>query len=133
MRVAVDLRNEPAIFAARFRRDFYRAMLTNAVRTAMTRLLVIVFGLVLLDNHVALADGRLNLVVAIDLTRSVAVTGPDAKSEFQKNVDGVTRVLSQVPVGSRVFVIGITDHSFTQPYILLKANVPGDPDTSGSG
>ena len=33
---ATMLRNEPEIFAARFWRDFYRALLSNAARSAMT-------------------------------------------------------------------------------------------------
>ena len=69
---------------------------------------------------------RLNLVVAIDLSRSVAVVGPDDKSEFQKNVEGVSRLLATVPAGARATVIGITDHSFTQPYVLLRAQLPDD-------
>jgi hypothetical protein len=88
MRLAVDLGNEPGIFAARFRRDFYRAMLSNAVRSAMTKLLMVGFGLLLLGAHSALAEDRLDLVVAIDLTQSVAVAGPDGKSEFQKTSMG---------------------------------------------
>jgi hypothetical protein len=35
-------------------------------------------------------------------------------------------LLAQVPSGSRVTVIGITDHSFAQPYILMQANIPAD-------
>jgi hypothetical protein len=56
----------------------------------------------------------------------VAASGPDSKSEFQKNIEGVTSVLSQAPAGTRITVIGITDHSFAQPYILLSARVPAD-------
>jgi hypothetical protein len=119
------LRNEPAIFESRFWRDFYRAMLSNAVRSAMTKLLIIlgVFGFAVSHAH---AEDHLNMVVAIDLTRSVSVCGPDGKDEFQKNIDGVTWLLSQIPAGSRITVIGITDHSFAQPYILLSASVPDD-------
>jgi hypothetical protein len=58
---------------------------------------------------------RLNLVIAVDLTQSVSVTNPDAKSEFQKNIDGVARVLAQIPADAGVTVIGITDRSFAQP------------------
>ena len=120
------LRNEPGIFVARFWQDFYRAMLSNAVRSAMTKLLVLVLGLSFLAIKRAHAEDHLAEVVAIDLTRSVAATGPDAKSEFQKNIDGVTRLLSEALPGSQITVIGITDHSFSQPYILLSARVPTD-------
>jgi hypothetical protein len=122
----MTLRNEPGIFVARFWYDFYRSMLSNAVRSAMTKLLVLILGLSFLALRSAHAEGHLSEVVAIDLTQSVAVLGPDSKTDFQKNIDGVTRLLSQVPAGSRITVIGITDHSFAQPYILLSARVPGD-------
>jgi hypothetical protein len=120
------LRNEPAIYTAHFWHDFYRALLSNAVRSAMTKLLVVIFGVSFLIPRHAQADDRLSEVVAIDLTQSVAVPDPDGKSEFQKNVEGVTRLLTQVPAGARITVIGITDHSFAQPYILLSARIPED-------
>lgn len=125
-RLAIMLRNEPEIFATRFWRDFYRSLLSNAARSAMTKLLLLVLAVSPLVVRQAHAEDRLNMVVAIDLTQSVATTGTDGKSEFQKNIDGVTRLLSQIPAGSRVTVIGITDHSFAQPYILLSAHVPSD-------
>jgi hypothetical protein len=122
---AAMLRNEPEIFVNRFWRDFYRALLSKATRSAMTKLLVLILA-VFFGASRAHAEDRLNLVVAIDLTQSVAGTGPDGKSNFQKNVEGVTHVLAQVLAGSHVTVIGITDHSFAQPYILLSAQIPDD-------
>jgi hypothetical protein len=123
---ATMLRNEPEMFVKRFWRDFYYALLSNAARSAMTKLLVLVLGISFLGIGHAHAEDRLNMVIAIDLTQSVAGAGPDGKTDFQKNIDGVTRVLSQVPAGAHVTVIGITDHSFAQPYILLSAHVPED-------
>lgn len=120
------LRNEPAIFANGFWRDFYRAMLSNAARSAMTKLFALILGVSLLAAHSVHAEGRLNMVVAIDLSRSVSGVGPDAKSDFEKNIDGVTRLLSGLPLGTRLTVIAITDHSFAQPYILMQAHVPDD-------
>ncbi|HMH14394.1 MAG TPA: hypothetical protein VK578_14945 [Edaphobacter sp.] len=131
MRTMVDLHNEPGIFAARFWRDFYRAMLSNAVRSALTKFLILVLAVSICASGHADAGDHLDLVIAIDLTQSVAVKGPDGKSEFQKNVDGVSRVLSQVPAGSRITIIGITDHSFSQPYILLSARTSGEPGYFG--
>jgi len=128
---ATMLRNEPEIFANRYWRDFYRALLSNAARSAMTKLLMVILGVSFIGASRAQAEGHLNLVVAIDLSQSVVVTGPGGKSEFQKNVDGVTHLLAQVPAGSHVTVVGITDHSFTQPYILLSARVPDDPGYFG--
>jgi hypothetical protein len=127
MRTVVDLHNESGIFAARFWRDFYRAMLSNAVRSALKKFLVLVLTVVICRASHGETRGHLDLVIAIDLSQSVAVKGPDGKSEFQKNVDGVSQVLSQVPAGSQITVIGITDESFSQPYILLSARVSGEP------
>jgi hypothetical protein len=123
---ATMLRDEPEIFVNRFWRDFYRALLSNAARNAMTKLLIIVLCVFLACSCRAQAEDRLNLVIAIDLTRLVAATGLDGKTDFQKNVEGVSRLLSQVPAGSHITVIGITDHSFAQPYILLSAHIPDD-------
>jgi hypothetical protein len=120
------LRNEPGIYRTRFWYDFYRAMLSNAVRSAMTKLPVLILGIVVLAARPAHAQAHVNEVIAIDLTQSVATTSPDAKSDFQKNIDGVAHLLSQAELGSRITVIGITDHSFAQPYILLSAHVPDD-------
>ncbi len=120
------LQNEPRVFAARFWRNFYRAMLTHSIRSAMTRLLTIVFVALLFPQGHAVAQVHTNLVVAVDLTQSVAVAGPDTKTEFQKNIGGVTKLLAQIPADSQLTVIGITDRSFAQPDILLSAKIPGD-------
>ncbi len=128
---ATRLRNEPEIFVNRFWRDFYHALLSNAARRAMPKLLVLGLGVFFFGVGRAHAEDRVNMVVAIDLTQSVATAGPDGKTGFQKNIEGVTRVLSQVPTGTHVTVIGITDHSFAQPYILLSAQVPNDPGYFG--
>jgi hypothetical protein len=84
MRAAVDLHNEPGIFAARFRRDFYRAMLLNAVRSAMTKLLLVMIGIAFAASSSAHGQVRKDLIVAIDLTASVSATGPDG-TQFLKS------------------------------------------------
>ena len=120
------LRNEPGIYRTRFWYDFYRAMLSNAVRSAMTKLLILILGVAVLAGRPAHGQAHVNEVIAIDLTQSVATTGPDATSDFQKNIDGVARLLAQADAGSHITVIGITDQSFAQPFILLSARVPDD-------
>jgi hypothetical protein len=119
------LQNEGPIFAARFWRNFYRSMLTQSIRSAVTRLLGVALAIVLLVSGHAVAQTR-ELVIAVDLTQSVALTGPDQRTEFQKNIDAVSKLLAQVRADSRVTVIGITDRSFAQPDILLSATVPAD-------
>lgn len=126
------LRKEPAVFAARFWRNFYHAMLTYTVRNAMTKLSLALLVIAFLTFHGrAVAQEKTTMVIAIDLSQSVVSKGPDMKTDFEKNIDGVTRVLAQAPINCRVNVIGITDQSFSRPYILLSANVTDDPGYFG--
>jgi hypothetical protein len=125
------LRNAPEAFAARYWRDFYRALLLGATRSALTKLLLIFLVTLTLAAPRVRAQDHLDLVVAIDSTRSVATVGPDGKSDFQRNVEGVSRALALVPAGTRLTIIGITDHSFTEPYMLMRAQISDDPGYFG--
>jgi hypothetical protein len=125
------LEDGPAFFHASFWRDFYRSMLTQTVRSAITKLLILAVTIAIVPMARAASTQRVDLVIALDLTKSTDVKGPDGKTEFQKNVDGVAGVLVQVPAGSNITVIGITDRSFAQPYILLSATMPDDPGYFG--
>lgn len=126
------LQNEPAIFVTRFWRNFYHAMLTHTVRNAMAKLLFGILMILLPGLHAhAATPEQLTIVAAIDLSRSVGGTGPDARTDFEKNAAGIANLLTQVPVSSRVVILGITDKSFGQPYILLSARVPDDPGYFG--
>ena len=120
------LTNAPATFVARFWRDFYRAMLTQTVRQASTKLLGLWLCFLFIGGGCAFGQQQLHLVVAVDLTASEAVKGHDGQSQFTKNIQGVTSLLASVPAGSKVTVIGITENSFAQPYILLSAAISDD-------
>jgi hypothetical protein len=120
------LQNEAPVFAARFWRNFYRSMLTHRFRSATTKLLGLSLAAFLLTHGSVAAQDHTSLVIAVDLTQSVGVAGPDHKTEFQKNIDAVSKLLVQVPAGSAVTILGITDKSFAQPDILLSAFVPDD-------
>lgn len=120
------LTNAPAIFAARFWRDYYRAMLTQSTRHASTKLLGLALCLIFFVGGRAFGQERLNLVVAVDLTASEAAIGHDGESQFSKNIQGVTRLLGSVHASTRITVIGITENSFAQPYILLSAEISDD-------
>jgi hypothetical protein len=130
-REAIALRNEPAIFAACFRRDFYWAMLMNVVRKSLTKALLSTICLAAIGSPMLRAQASEDIVIALDLTASEAVIEPDAKSDFQKNTEGITKTLRDLPAGARVTIIGITDHSFTQPYVLMRARVRTDPGYFG--
>jgi len=125
------LQNEPEIFVNRFWSNFYRTMLAHTVRSAITKLLLVAVAVCTFMPRLATAESQLNLVIAVDLSRSVAVRASGRPNEFQKNIDAVAKVLIQVPAGSHVTIIGITDQSFAQPDILLSATVPDDPGYFG--
>jgi len=48
------------------------------------------------------------------------------KVNSKKNIEAVTELLARLPANSHVTIIGITDHSLTEPDILLTALVPTD-------
>jgi hypothetical protein len=101
-------------------------MIAQAKRSAMKKLLLLVaFGCIAVPSARA-AGERATIIVAVDLSQSVKGEGPDRKSDFQKNVAAVSRFLGTVPASSRVVVVGITDNSFAQPYILLSGRVTDD-------
>jgi hypothetical protein len=124
-------RKAPALFDAKLQASFYYAMLTHTMRNALGKGLLVISILGLLIGHRAYAQNHASFVVAVDLTKSVDVRSPTGKTEFQENIGAVTKLLSEVPAGSHVKVIGITDRTFTEPYVLLSATVPGDPGYFG--
>jgi len=127
-----SLTNAPAAFEARFWRDFYGAMLRQTARKAVTKLLAVILCLSMVAvASVHAVDQKLNLVVLIDLSASVAGKGPDGKTDFEKNVAGVARLLTSVPAGARVTILGITANSFAEPDILLSAEITEDPGYFG--
>ncbi|HEV2523406.1 MAG TPA: hypothetical protein VGT24_13585 [Candidatus Acidoferrales bacterium] len=125
------LEEEPERFAAQFWRDFHLAMLKRTVGTAARAFMVGSLGLLLLCATPAKAERPLELVVLVDLSRSVDAKGAGTRSEFQKNVSAVSQLLREVSAGAHVTVLGITDDSFGRPYFLLSATVASDPGYFG--
>jgi von Willebrand factor type A domain len=120
------LENEGAVFEKQFWRDFYRSLLNGVKRGAVQKLTVIVLAFALFAQVRTVAADHLNVVVLVDLSQSVDAKDNDNKTEFQKNIDGVTRVLASLPAGSRVSIFGITNDSFGKPYPLLTAQLSDD-------
>ncbi len=126
------LQIEPRKFVAQFWAAFYRTMLSHATRSAKAKLLIIaIASLTFAMQGRGFAQTGASLVIAVDLTKSVDVRGPDGKTEFRKNIDAVTKQLAQAQADSRITVIGITDHSFTEADILLSATIPANPGYFG--
>lgn len=123
--------NAPDIFVARFWRDFYRSMLTQVARKALTKWFGVFLVTFYLGSCRISAQTSVNRAVAIDLSISESDTGRDGVSQFDKNVKGVERLLGSVEAGSRITVIGITENSFSDPNILLRADISPDPGYFG--
>jgi hypothetical protein len=130
----VKLQNEAPIFGARFWRDFYWALLRGTVKNAAKRF--VLSGLVLLimicPRAWSAPTQELELVVVVDLSKSVAQKSPDGQTEFTKNLAAVTVLLGRLPPGTHVTVLGITENSFQQPYVILKASLNTDAGYFGA-
>lgn len=122
----VSLQNEAALFAAQFWRDFYWALLKGIVKDGLKRLAVPTVLLMLVCPVGWSAPHKLDLGVALDLSRSVDAKGADGKTIFEKDVAGITDLLGKIPPGTRVTVFGITENSFSNPYIILSASLGTD-------
>jgi len=117
---------EPQHFVNRFWRDYHEAKLRGCKENRFTKMFAAALFLMLGWGGMsrAYAAEPLNLVVAIDLTASVGrASGLDQKTELERDVASVAKLLVTVPAGSRVTVIGITDRSFAQPYVLMSAQL----------
>jgi hypothetical protein len=130
-REIVALQNEPALFVTRFWRDFHWAVLKRSAANAAKAFSAGALGLLFLLVGPARAQQPTELVILVDLSRSVGAPGPDGRTEFQKNLAAVSEIVGQVPMNTHLSVVGVTDESFAQPYILLSATVTSDPGYFG--
>lgn len=120
---------EPEHFVNRFWRDYHETKLRGCKENRFTKMFAAALFLMLTWGGMsrAYAAEPLNLVVAVDLTASVAgASGLDQKTELQRDLASVGNLLVALPAGSRVTVIGITDRSFAEPYVLLSAHLDGN-------
>jgi hypothetical protein len=123
--------NAPALFEKGFWRDFYRAIFTQSSRRAASKALGLFLCLFLFSAGRTFGQQKLNLVIALDLTASEKAKGHDGRSQFEKNTKGVAEILGSVSAGATVTVIGITENSFGQPFIVLSATISDDPGYFG--
>jgi hypothetical protein len=120
------LENEPEQYEESFWRDYYRSLLTRSIRQAIKKLMIVTLLATVLVPARAHAENNLNLVVLVDLSKSVDLKGPNGKTPYEENLEAVSRLLSQVPAGAKITVVGITSDSFAQPDILLSAQIGTD-------
>ena len=132
------LENDPAVKEAAFWRDFYLGFLERIKRNvgllpclfialAISSLLGVPAARAQAGNPNGRTPGRsLQLVMALDLTQSVAGRGYDQETDYTKNVAAARQLLLLLPPGTKITVLAITDQSFSRPYILLSARIPRD-------
>jgi hypothetical protein len=123
------LRTEPQLFAYEFMRNLCIGLLDGATRHAkgsskwpMT-LAVLTFlgvGSMLRAQPIDLWDG-------LDLSATSRATGYDGAVAHSQNIEAAARIIASLPPGSRITVAGITDQSFSRPFILLTDVLPTDP------
>jgi hypothetical protein len=118
-----SLEKAPAVFEWRFWRDFWRAMLTHAERHAMQKLFIAVFAILLLFSARVFAQDSSNMVILVDLSKSVAANNEKNSSPCKKNFKAVGRVLENVPADAKITILGITADSFGDLNVLLSAKV----------
>src|SRR5207237_8532774 len=78
------LHNHAAVFQNEFWPDFYRPLSAGFTRRSIVKVSIIILCLALFAAPGALAAERLNLVIALDLSRSVAVKAPDQQQELDR-------------------------------------------------
>lgn len=122
------LRADAEVFEATFKRNFILGLYDGVKRNGLIRLGAILLLLLSFAPVVWAGEQPLNVVVAIDLSQSVAVSGYDGKTDFKKNLDAAAQLVFELPKGSRYRIVGITDQSFSRPFLLLDRTLP---DTSG--
>jgi hypothetical protein len=134
VRRLTELQNEAEVQEAVFYRQFYLGLFERIKQAGMLPVvLILLFGLSLIHAPAVKAQsvpsGTTNVVVAIDLTESVAGAGYDGRTDYQKDIDATCELIGHLPAGARFAVIAITDHSFSEPYILLQGQLPRNKGT----
>src|SRR5439155_10054926 len=119
------LHNEPEIYEQEFLRDLRTGVLDRLNRNGIVKVLVLA-AFLLTFGFSAHAQGKssLNIVIGIDLSKSVATSGYDGQSEFAKNVQAAEDLIFGLPPASRITVLALTDQSFSRAYILTRGELP---------
>jgi hypothetical protein len=96
-------------------------------------LAILVYAAVLIAvlAFVSIAFSADSVVMAIDLTASGKGIDYKGNKEFQKNLKAVERIIMELKAGSRFMVIGITESSFSRPYIIMNKRLGDDPGYFG--
>lgn len=117
---------EPSRQDAEFRQQFHKDVMERINRTWTGGALGVALAVALLSAATLQASDNLQVVAALDLSQTSAADY-SGRSELEQNRQAIAAVLSRLPVGSGITVIGITGESYVNPQILISAELTDDP------
>ncbi|MBZ5636062.1 MAG: hypothetical protein LAO55_23280 [Acidobacteriia bacterium] len=117
---------------ATFWRAFQKGLLDGTAREGRSARLGLMLLAVILATHTLQAADTLHLITAIDVTKTEAAISNTGQSEFDENKRAVSRLLASLPPGARVTALGVTDRSFTSPFVIFEARLSEDTGYFGS-
>jgi hypothetical protein len=122
------LRTEPQLFAAEFMRNLSIGLLDGATRHAKgsSKWPAMLAMLALLGVGGTLRGQPIDLWEGLDLSATSQATGYDGAVAHSENIEAAARIIASLPPGSRVTVAGISDQSFSRPFILFTGKLPTD-------
>jgi hypothetical protein len=135
IRSVTHLENDHVINEAEFWRNFHLGLFERIKRSGLLHFVILfacfAFGGANPSSAQTLAssstaNNRVSVVIALDFTQSVAGKGYDGKTDFEKNVEAACHLITQLPPGTEIAVLAITDRSFSQPLILVRRELPRD-------
>jgi hypothetical protein len=122
------LRNEPEIFEHEYRRNLYIGLLAGAARHARSNAKWPTVALIALLGVGSSVRGQaVDFWEGIDFSATSSARGYDGSTADLKNIDSAARIIATLPPGSRITVAGISDESFSRPFVLLTGLIPNDP------
>jgi hypothetical protein len=100
----------------------WEAMLLSPQSIILIVILAILF--IMLSKGVARGATQESVCVLLDLSKSSLSQNYQGEKEFQKNLDLVQELIKTLNPGTHFIAIGITENSFSAPYIIIDKNIP---------
>ena len=122
------LQNDPEMFEYEYRRNLYIGLLTGAARHAQSHAKWPTVALIVLLAVGSTARGQaIDLLEGLDFSATSSAKGYDGSTADAENIESAARIIAMLPAGSRITVTGISDESFSRPFVLLTGLIPSDP------
>ena len=121
-------RNEPEIFEHEYRRNLYVGLLAGAARHARSNAKWPTVVLIAALGAGSILRGQaVDFWEGVDFSATSGAKGYDGSTADVENIESAARIIATLPSGSRITVAGISDESFSRPFILLTGIIPSDP------